>query len=247
MGWSEVQKVADGSDYYNNDNYVSNKGSWFFNTWWNNNHWARTYTNETDVAIQLVSISFLACSGHSNGKGFESSSGWLSAPGVTGGGCTFNAKIYVTDKNGNKVDNASTAKCIVKPINKYNCYYGGYGNVCTTDPYTSFGAVGYYKDKYDTSNPPVELWRIPREFKFKEESTAPVVPPGGKLHVVINVTNWTASTSLLVITADDASFTDVWEPAEDPTLLWRWNGKEWKKEVPAHIYTENGWIQLGSD
>lgn len=244
MAWSNFpHSINKSKDHYVESNYVEQvyKGrpvTWFQKNWWKYNDWGWIYTNDTNMSLRVTDITFLACAGHSNNKGYYGGgSGLLYTYGY---GCEFTSDVYVIDSAGSPLGNKSNVgNCKVESITEYNCYYNGYGNTSTTAQDTSFGAVTLFTGLRA---------RHPISIAYTD---APAVPPGGKMFVVIRPTKWytDSSSALLVMQGDASSFSSVLEP-EDDDYIWICLQKEgdaqpkWYKEKKAFIRTQTGWEEM---
>ena len=246
-GWSDLLHYTISSNNpFSESSYRSTRGTWFQRSWWNTYRWARKYVNINDIPVRITQMKFLACPGHSNGRRFGASpTGGLVGPTI-GCGCTFTVDLYVVGgRNGNESVSAISSHTL-SPINQYNCYYGGYGNVSTVNDQTSFGSVAFYgpgtgRDLDSTGSRKYSHEQI---FTFEE---APGIPPGHTMFVQVRPTAWSSGSndnnSMLVVQSADPFFEAVMEPAEQP-YIWRFDGSKWVKELYAFKFNGREWEQL---
>lgn len=240
MGWSQSMQIGVTDDHFNTSLFSPANATWFQKSWWSKYDWGWIYTNDTAMSIKLTSATFNACAGHSNGK-------WYSGGGPTptlityGYGCTFTSDIRAIDSSGNHIGEwLGIGSCDIESITEYNCYYGGYGNVCTTADKTSFGNPAYFSG--------IRAWH-PIVISYDKDKS-PAVPPGGKLIVTIRPIAWKTSgnDALLVMRGDGSNFTSSFEPEND-NYIWECiqqddGSKVWKKTKKAFIRTASGWEEM---
>lgn len=248
-GWSNlISYDISSNDPYNDNSYRSLNATWFQRSWWENRRWARKFVNINQVAVKLTAMDFLACPGHSNGQTYGGSpSGGLVGPAY-GYGCTFTVDLYIDSYGEHNSVTAATTHTL-DPINEYNCYYGGYGNVSKTDNQTSFGSVTFYGPRTgrDLDSNGHKKYRHTQEFTF---DNAPSIEPGGSMFVHVRPTSWgqgsTLYNSLLVIQSADPFFHGELEPVDQP-YIWRFDGTQWVKDRTAFKFDGTSWIELKGD
>lgn len=248
-GWSDTISFDIGGDPYTDAAYNPLSATWFQRSWWSNRRWARKYVNINDIPVKMTQMKFLACAGHSNGKQFGASpTGGLVGP-TNGHACTFTVDLYIVGgKNGNESVTAASTHTL-ETINQYNCYYGGYGNVSTSNDQTSFGSVSFFgpgtgRDKDSNGH---RKYRYDNIFTFDD---APAIPPGHAMYVQVRPTSWssgsTTNNSMLVIQSKNPFFEAELEPAENP-YIWCFDGKQWNKDRYAYKMTGKEWLKLSED
>lgn len=245
MGWSESYQIGINQDPWNAGNYVPANATWFQRSWWNKNHWVWIYHNDTQMSLRLASASFMGCAGHSNGKYYSGAPGVGATLLATGGGCTFTSAMYVVDANGTPVGSmGGLGSCDVPTISVYNCYYGGYGRVCTrntTTSATSFGSPSYFGP--NTGYYSYGRCQEARTINYPEN--VPIIPPQGRLYLHIYPTGWHSSSPhcLLVLQGKASSLDAKLEPA-DIDYVWIMTPSGWKKEKKAFMRTNTGWEEI---
>lgn len=252
-GWSALlyYDPADGEIYeddaYSDTGNGAQYASWFMRSWWEQDYkWARKYKNLTEMKQRITDMSFLACSGHSNGLTFSGTPSPGELGPVYGYGCTFTVDLCVVNPGTDPVTKTAATSHTLPSIDKYNCYYSGYGKTNTQYNNTGFGDVKRFGPGtgYEYDSKGNKRYRHTQEFKFED---APIIEPGGEMYVTVRVTNWasgsTTSNTLLVIQSKAADFTAVME--EEPSnYIWKFNGTEWEKVAIAHICTDEGWTEV---
>lgn len=248
-GWSDLlsYEISSGNPY-DDDSYNSLSATWFMRSWWDSRRWARKWDNIYDIPVRITSMNFLACAGHSNSRTFgASSTGGLTGPS-NGYGCTFTVDVYVVGSSKNESLSAASSTTL-ESISSYNCYYGGYGNVSTSDDQTSFGSVTFFGPGtgYSTDSSGNRRYRYSQVFEFTD---APAVPAGGCMYVHVRPTDWpsgsTSTNSMLVIQSRDPFFDATLEPAENP-YIWRFDGTAWVKDRYCYQFTGSDWNKLSEE
>lgn len=247
-GWSEpIAYTISAGDPYSDSSYRTHGATWFQRSWWNHDRWARKYVNMNSIPVHLTQMQFLACAGHSNGLRYNGGGG-LVGPSI-GCGCTFVVDLYVNEEGGARESVTSISSCTLEPINQYNCYYGGYGKVSTTNDQTSFGSTTFFGPGTgrDLDSNGHRKYRYENIFTFQD---APTIPPGGTMYVHVRPTNWssgsTDSNSLIVLQSKDPFFQANLEPVKQP-YIWRFNGTSWEKVLYAFKYINGRWEELSDD
>lgn len=247
-GWSKLLYFGVGGNprsdaAYEDTGAGAQYASWFQRSWWTNHRWARKYTNITGNPQRITKMSFLACPGHSNGKKFSGSPGPGHLGPSNGYGCTFVVDLYAS--NGASASSASS--CTLQSINRYNCYYRGYGNTNTQRNNTSFGSTSWFGPNsgygYDTNGHP----RFVHDQIFTFTESAPIIKPGESLYVHVRPTAWasgsTNSNSMLVIKSKEADFKPIVQPVQ-MDYIWRFDGTQWKRVLSAYQYNGSGWTKI---
>lgn len=248
MGWSVAKGISNNADPYDLNNYEDINATWFFRSWWDSNRWAWIYTNDTGKSQKLVSLSFLSCAGHSNGRRFNGTNPKSSPAKVDGnliadgGGCTYHLTIYIihgSDKQMYSDYQNWTGR--TEPINQFNCYFNGYGLTSLRTNETSFGSVTYFGPGtgYDTDTQGHRRYRYKTTIAVKKD--APVVPPGATMICCVTADEWTSSNALLVIQGSGDNFTPEIVPEEDAYIWVVNNNHQWEKKLKAHVLKSRGW------
>lgn len=238
-GWSVALACGSKADMGQDSSYRLVNATWFYNTWFENNRWARKFTNLTKMRLQMKSGSFTVVSGHSNNKQFMATGG-LVGP-VTGAGCEFQADIFV---QGNSKSVATSGRIKLPTLVDFNCSSsGGVGKVSTSSP----NGTGFGKLKYFGPGTPYELDRNKnKRYSHLETVTfydGPIIEPGQSIYVVINSTNFDSKTALLVIEQSVTSWEAVMEP-EPSDYIWVYTKDGWVKKKTAMRYDGSKWNKL---
>lgn len=256
--WSRACNIRQGQspEYYtNDDNYepFTNTGgwdgrdaSWGLRSYWEGTNsgqpqsWAKKFVSPFDTAVILTKMSFYSCAGHSNGKTFAGNTSGGQVGPVGGYGCTYRCDVYV--KGGGYIRNAASVP--VNSIGHFNCYYGGYGNVCKTRNDTSFGDITLFGPGSPYAGRGLE--RQKREFVFDDQNNVEI-PPHGEAYVVVTPTSWASGSnaynSLLLIQSYSPFFTTEFKPSSFP-YIWRMSEDHtWKLEANIWQYTGKEWIE----
>lgn len=238
-GWSVALDCKADANMGEDSSYTHVNATWFYNSWFDNNRWARKFTNLTNMKLQMKSGSFTVVSGHSNGKSFMATGGLV--PAVGGAGCKFQAKIFV---QGNNKAIATSDTITLPTIVDYNCVSsGGVGTVSTTSAQgTGFGKLKYFgpgtgRDLDRNGN---KRYSHLETVTFSE---GPIIEPGQSIYVVISPTNFDSSRALLVIEQSVTSWEAVLEPTPSE-YIWVYTKNGWVKKKTAMVYDGSTWNKL---
>lgn len=242
-GWSEALQVKATANKGSDSSYGLVNATWFYESWFNSNRWARKFTNLTNMRLQMKSGSFTVCSGHSNGKQFMSTGGLLT---VNGGGCQFHADIYIEGSSeAVTTSDTITLQDLAQDGTGYNCSAsGGPGTTSTTSAYgTGFGKVKYFGPGTgrDLDSNGHKRYSHLETVTFAE---GPIIEPGQSVYVVITPTNFDSGrTCLLVIEKSVTSWEAVMEPAPSD-YIWVYTSTGWVKKKTAMGYDGSTWSKL---
>lgn len=247
-GWSELLYYTNGSaisdsSYEDTHTSAATYATWFQRSWWTSNKWARKFVNLSNTPKRLVRMRFLACPGHSNGKTYSGTAGPGNLGPSIGCGCTFIVNLY----SSSGASTSSASSCTLQPIDKFNCYYNGYGNTSTQNWDTSFGRLNWFGPGtgYEYDSHGHKRYIHNQTFTFTE--TSPVIYPGEALYIHVNPIEWssgsTANNSLLVIESKDSDFEAV---VEDTDFIWRFNGTIWEQVLSPYKFNGTEWKKQSS-
>lgn len=238
-GWSVALSCKADANMGQDSSYGPVNATWFYNSWFNGNRWARKFTNLTKMRLQMKSGSFTVVSGHSNGKSFMATGGLV--PAVGGAGCQFHADIFI---EGNNTAVCTSDTITLPTLADYNCASsGGVGTVSTTSAYgTGFGKPKYFgpnTSRYLDRNGNVRCSHL-ETITFAE---GPIIEPGQSVYVVVHPTNFAASRALLVIEQSVTSWEAALEPAPSD-YIWVYTKDGWVKKKTAMGYDGSTWSKL---
>lgn len=219
----------------------------FAKNWFNRSQIAYRYVNVTTMHQKLSSMTLTAVTCNSNGSQFITDSHDTVA--ASGDGCELVTDVYAKDYT---LPACSSTR--LDSIDKYNCYYLGYGKTSAGTEDTCFGLGTFFgPGMYEPdSSTPADVdsqgrKRYRHQITFSFENSVPLIAPNESIFIHIRPSTWTS--------VGDSCAIGIWGhgsymiPQLIPTSTYV-NKKQlegWKKVETANIYKDQTWIEMGDN